>query len=408
MRGDFMIHVCFCFQDKTGRYTKFTGTAMLSLFDNTNAEVTIHILHDNTLTDDNRDKFTYLAGRYGQLVKFYNVEELCADKIAEIKETFPKAAETRFSLATFYRFFIPQVLSPDIGKAIYLDSDIIVNLDIKSLWQIELGEKILGVITHEAIGMISAVKSRPICTDGFIRFEDSFNAGVLLMNLNLLRNEAAKLSEGLNFLREHPENKFLDQDILNYCFSTRTLKLPVKFNQFVREARFKKEFPTEKIYHYIAGSLRFDFNDEFNRLWFRYFLKTPWFGEETLKNLCAVVQQTGTDLKNSTIEISALMSGKTRAFFVEPAKVESLRKIFSIRDDELIIPAKDEGSLQKLIDAMKTSQGKTLFFIMTENFLKKKFPLKRLTKARFVENKDFLKGWELVNSFNSQPLIKAM
>jgi hypothetical protein len=29
-----MIHVCFVLHDKTGRYSKFTGTTMLSLFDN--------------------------------------------------------------------------------------------------------------------------------------------------------------------------------------------------------------------------------------------------------------------------------------------------------------------------------------------------------------------------------------
>ena len=31
-----MIHVCFCLHDATGRYSKFTGTAMLSMFDNHN------------------------------------------------------------------------------------------------------------------------------------------------------------------------------------------------------------------------------------------------------------------------------------------------------------------------------------------------------------------------------------
>lgn len=29
-----MIHVCFVLHDKTGRYSKLTGTAMLSLFEN--------------------------------------------------------------------------------------------------------------------------------------------------------------------------------------------------------------------------------------------------------------------------------------------------------------------------------------------------------------------------------------
>ena len=31
-----MIHVCFGLYDKTGGYSKFTGTAMLSIFENSN------------------------------------------------------------------------------------------------------------------------------------------------------------------------------------------------------------------------------------------------------------------------------------------------------------------------------------------------------------------------------------
>lgn len=31
-----MIHVCFSLHDKTGAYSKFTGTAMLSIFENIN------------------------------------------------------------------------------------------------------------------------------------------------------------------------------------------------------------------------------------------------------------------------------------------------------------------------------------------------------------------------------------
>ena len=82
-----MIHVCFALNDATGRYSKFTGTSMLSLFGNIiplsqSSSVTVHILHDNTLTNDNREKFIYLAGQYNQFVKFYNLEELCAEKVA--------------------------------------------------------------------------------------------------------------------------------------------------------------------------------------------------------------------------------------------------------------------------------------------------------------------------------------
>ena len=58
-----MIHVCYGLYDKNGHYSKFTGTSILSMFENTNEDVTVHILHDNTLTQENRDKFIYIAGK---------------------------------------------------------------------------------------------------------------------------------------------------------------------------------------------------------------------------------------------------------------------------------------------------------------------------------------------------------
>ncbi len=61
-----MIHVCYGLHDGDGRYSKFTGTSILSMFENATTpprSVTVHILHDDTLTADNRDKFSYLAGQ---------------------------------------------------------------------------------------------------------------------------------------------------------------------------------------------------------------------------------------------------------------------------------------------------------------------------------------------------------
>lgn len=407
-----MIHVCFCFQDRNGRYTKFVGTAVLSIFENaviSPYSITVHILHDNTLTDDNRDKFNYLAGRYSQLVKFYNVDELCADRIAEIRKVFPQVDKTRFSIAMFYRFFISNVLPTQIEKVIYLDADIIVNLDISELWQIELGEKVLGVITHENIGMIDIVKKRHICSKGFVHSIDSFNSGVLLINLSLLRNEETTLSKGIKFIHDHPENKFLDQDILNYCFSTRTLKLPVKFNQFVREARLKKEFPTKKIYHYIVDTLSFNFKDTFNQLWMSYFIRTPFFDANSMGRLYDDFLKMRSELKISAMKLSAIVAGKTRAFFIEPTKIDSIKKAFLIRDDEKVLLAKNEESIQNLFDEMKNSKGKIVFFIMTKKVLKKSFPFNTLIKEGFVENVDFVKGWNYLDTpLNSYPLVQAM
>lgn len=96
---------------------------MLSLFENTASEVTVHILHDNTLPAENREKFIYIAGRYGQHVKFYNVDALFANEIDRFVNLIPALKTAYSSIATMYRFFIPQLLSPDADKCIYLDSD---------------------------------------------------------------------------------------------------------------------------------------------------------------------------------------------------------------------------------------------------------------------------------------------
>ncbi|MBR1805528.1 MAG: hypothetical protein IJ774_03970, partial [Selenomonadaceae bacterium] len=84
------------------------------------------------MTQDNRDKFIYVAGRYGQVIKFYNVDKLCADKLDEMVQLVPYVKNSRVSVGAFFRLLIPQLM-PDVDKVIYLDSDLIVNMDIAEL-----------------------------------------------------------------------------------------------------------------------------------------------------------------------------------------------------------------------------------------------------------------------------------
>lgn len=405
-----MIHVCFALYDKSGHFSKFTGTTMLSLFDNHTSQkntpsITVHILHDNTLTQENRDKFVYLAARYNQLVKFYNVAKLCADKIAEINTLLPKAVKTRFTIAMFYRFFIPEVFPQEISKVIYLDSDIIVNLDINELWQIELGEKVLGVIPISSQKLNHAPK-------------DGFNSGVLLINVRRFRDEEDTIKNAIIFFSKKDNCVLADQEILNYCFAKDALKLPVKFNRLVKWARYYKMLQVEEmIYHFnshdSARGLGTDMSDPFNRLWMSYFIRTSWFDVDSIGRLCESYRKLRNDLRDAKLKSYNLMLGKSRAFFVEPENIDAFRKIFSIRDDELIIPAENEESIQKLLDEMKVSKGKCVFFIMMQKFKEKPFPFDLLTEKGFANNKDWVKGYLYLSeknggSFNTNPFIQVL
>ena len=192
-----MIHVCFAVYDEAGTFSKFAGTAMLSVFENISKplpSVTVHILHDNTLTDDNRNKFSYLVGRCGQRVKFYNVEKLFEDSLEEIINLFANVDKTYFNKATFYKFFIPRALPSNVEKAIYLEPNVLVNTDINELWRVPLDDKILAAVPAISIDPDLQAQDK-IIADGFVKKEDYFSSVVMLMNLKLLGNEIRKRTQ---------------------------------------------------------------------------------------------------------------------------------------------------------------------------------------------------------------------
>ena len=400
-----MIHVCFALHDESG--AKFAGTAMLSVFENTNAEVTVHILHDDTLTDDNREKFSYLAGRCNQIVKFYNVEKICADKLEQLTKLLPNIDATRFHKAALYKFLIPQILPTSLEKVIYLESNLIVNLDVNTLWSVDLGEKILAAVPAAQIAADLPAQDK-IVKDGLVKPENYFSSGVMLLNLELLRGETKKILDGLKFANKHKYFMLVDQTVLNHCFEEQTLKLPAQFSCFVRPARIKKESVAKKIYCYTAYSLQLDTSDPFNLLWLEYFAKTPWFNAATLGNLFAGFQKIHVRLKKSMANLAIVLNGKTRGFCATPNYVDDLKKLFRVRDNEEFITLENQASLQKLINAMQKSRGKKIFFIMAQGF-----PLGVLTKAGFVFGADYLNALEFLSeehgmSMNSYPLIQAM
>ena len=408
-----MIHVCFCLYDKTGLYSKFTGTAMLSLFENTNAKVAVHLLHDNTLTQENRDKFICVAGRFNQQVNFYNVDELCADKLAKICRLIPDAKISRVSIGAFFKFLIPQVLSPKIEKCIYLDSDIAVNLDVAQLWRVALDDNFLGVVPVAA-NRNDVAKAFPLVADGLVSKNDYFNSGVMLMNLKLLRGEEERIIRGIKFRGENPQQIFWDQTVWNYCFATQALTLPTKFNRYTRAARAEKESPTKKIYHFVGQNSYWSFgtdtNDPFNRLWMNYFIRTPWFDAQAIGRLSSRFKQMYSGLKNGMVKFSAIMSGKTRAFFTPSANFGAVKKFFNVRDDEEIILSDDKNAIENLVYAMGKAHGRKVFFIIVQNF---DAVNDLLTQLDFVRGEDFFNGTDFLSEthgvpFDSLALIKAL
>ena len=317
-----MIHVCYAIYDARGTYSKFVGASVCSLFENTKEPVTIHILHDETLTELNRQRFETIAATYDQTIEFYDVE--LDEKISEFMKN-----HTQHSPATLYRLGMSKLLPNSIDKVIYLDADTIINLDIKSLWN-EIGaDDLFGAVVDAGIATEGwdSYKQIPSITKGFVKREDCFNAGVWVVNLDKFRAENNFFSEAMKLFGERTSD-FVDNDqgLLNYFYSKRYKKLPGKYNvQLVMERRKGLRHVGEGIYHYIVRSLNARLNDEFDRLFWHYFVKTPWFDEKFF--LDAIDQFRAAAATQQMVLMKALYTCE-RLIFWAPAALEA--RIFDI------------------------------------------------------------------------------
>ena len=56
-------HILLSINDKTGEYTKFAGTTLVSIFENTRNKIHVHIFHDESLLNDAQITATSYADR---------------------------------------------------------------------------------------------------------------------------------------------------------------------------------------------------------------------------------------------------------------------------------------------------------------------------------------------------------
>jgi lipopolysaccharide biosynthesis glycosyltransferase len=221
------IQVALAVYDPTGKYSRHAGVAMTSLFSRTSNPVCVTILCDKTLSKDNRDRFQKTADAFKQEVRFIDVSH----SISNIGPKLDEFARS-FSRGTLFRLTIPDVL--DVGKVIYLDCDVAVNLDIFELWNIDIEDLSLAAIFDAAIirarrKLHSRVRAWAMRYDG----EKYFNAGVLLMNLDRIRREKCNLiEEAIKFFtRYYRCAEFPDQDFLNVFFGNDVRHIDERFNR---------------------------------------------------------------------------------------------------------------------------------------------------------------------------------
>ena len=186
-------------------YTRQLETTIKSILYH-NRDVKIYILNQDIMPDWFR-KPRKIARMLGSDIIDIKLPEQAVFQGWETKEYI--------STMTYARYFIPDYISED--KVLYLDSDLIVNKSLETLFDTDLQGNLLAAVWD---------------TDGI-----TFNAGVMLINNKKWRQEKLKqrlIEQSIVTIREVEEGRFEnfngDQTILNQVCSNQWLELDKEFN----------------------------------------------------------------------------------------------------------------------------------------------------------------------------------
>lgn len=218
-------------------YVKHAATVMVSILSNSDSSYTYEfIVFDNGIKEATKELLRKVISRYGNArVKFIDIR----DKTAGFLTTNIKTS------AIFDRLFIPEVLK-EYKKIIQLDADMVVLGDISRLFNEDTGNCYIGCVqdrfVRQHISDRDTVWLRDVeglkgydwasYTRDYLKMkhpENYFNAGMMLMNLELMRKD--KISPKLvAYLLEHQPLALCDQDVLNAVIGDKKKLLSPRWN----------------------------------------------------------------------------------------------------------------------------------------------------------------------------------
>ena len=209
------LNVCFCFTDESGGYYRHALVALTSVFENTTAKVRAHVLCDASVAESSRDAFTSLAGRYGQEAVVYTVPPVSPAVLENTRACFGKG--------TLYRFFMPEFILESI--VLYLDCDVICTMDVASIFSTDMGA--LPVAGAPDTGMLDEPGGERRLRALGLDPAQYVNAGVMLYNLDKLRNEYSDYADAVFASTGERKFPYPSQDPMNLYFQGKGLKVAV-------------------------------------------------------------------------------------------------------------------------------------------------------------------------------------
>ncbi len=263
--------VQICMSVKT--YCKYAGVTMLSILEHTASPVRFHILHDGTLSQENREKLNAIVAAYPAASLEYHVVDM--SQLAAKEETY-----RRLSIGPLFRLRMFDALPRDLKRVIQLDADLVVNLDLAELWNLDLQGNMLAACVD------TSTSRKVICEKGLVAYDEYINVGVVLWDVAALQRENIDLYRESNaFFRRVPDVRLPDEEAVNVIFHGRIKHLDERYNYLSIHTKTKHDRLEEKIYHFAADVPRTNGHFMVDRLFEACLRKTPWWTPEFVERV---------------------------------------------------------------------------------------------------------------------------
>lgn len=256
-------------------YAKFASVTIQSIINNiksANCEYRIYIFHDEEFFL--RDKLIL------QNMSTENVKIECLD-VRNLINKDDLYSRAHYSKQMFYRWLIPEVLS-QYPKVIYLDCDMVLNEDIKKLYDIPIGEN----------NIIGAVKNRVQDEKMFnylthvVEIEPTsyVNSGVLVIYTRKFLNQNIK-EKCMDVLKNNKLFLCPDQDVINIVLEGKIKFIDETWNfqwANMQYTNYDKYNNKHNIIHFTSGIKPWKMNGVNNSLaeyFWKYARQTPFYEE---------------------------------------------------------------------------------------------------------------------------------
>jgi len=259
------------------KYMRYLYIMLASLYENNKGEeITVFVLQRDFSQED-MDYIIKLTTDFGQTVEFVHIDERRFQGLP---------VSEKFSMETYFRLIMAEVLPAHVEKVLYMDVDIIVRGNIREFYETDLSDYLAAVCLDGHNPVLVDSKRKLFQRDKDMRY---FNAGVMLWNLNRFRRDYCfeqfmDVGKKLGF-----ELQYADQEILNYLVYDKVMYCDsAKYNYMVwgdvRESELKAG---EALIMHYAGCNPWQngYKNTLYQIWWRHAKKTPFYMELLEENL---------------------------------------------------------------------------------------------------------------------------